>query len=218
MKGLLKNNLLTVWANAKVFSIFMLIIGIFIVAVSSQPFQICYGMIGIVGFSVNAIAVVKNEFVSKWGKYKLTLPVKRADIVKSYFFNQIIWMLAGTLFVGIEIGLSWLLHGCPFDQPIDALTMAALGISISLFMGAMFFPLFYLGGAERSDVFLVITLLCAFGIDWIIVTVTNELFNKLLGPGIPTILLGASVLIICSFIAFCVSYPLTVRIFNKKEY
>lgn len=218
MKGLLKNNLLTVWANAKVFSIFMLIIGIFIVAVSSQPSQICYGMIGIVGFSVNAIAVVKNEFVSKWGKYKLTLPVKRADIVKSYFFNQIIWMLAGTLFVGIEIGLSWLLHGCPFDQPIDTLSMAALGISISLFMGAMFFPLFYLGGAERSDVFLVITLLCAFGIDWIAVTVTNELFNELLGPGIPTILLGASVLIICSFFAFCVSYPLTVRIFDKKEY
>lgn len=218
MKGLLKNNLFTVWANAKVFSVFMLIVGIFIVAVRSQSFQIGYGMIGIVGFSVNAIVVAKNEFVSKWGKYKLTLPVKRADIVKSYFVNQVIWMLVGTLFVEIEIGLSWLLHGCPFDQPIDALSMAALGISISLFMGAMFFPLFYLGGAERSDVFLVITLLCAFGIDWIIVTVTNELFNELFGPGIFTILLGVSVLIICSLLAFCVSYPLTVSIYNKKEY
>ena len=83
MKGLLKNNFFIVWANAKVFSIFMLIIGIFIIAVRDQSFQIGYVMIGIVGFSVNAIAVVKNEFISKWGKYKLTLPVKRSDIVKS---------------------------------------------------------------------------------------------------------------------------------------
>lgn len=214
MKGLLKNNFFIVWANAKVFSIFMLIIGIFIIAVRDQSFQIGYAMIGIVGFSVNAIAVVKNEFISKWGKYKLTLPVKRSDIVKSYFINQVIWLLAGILLVGIETGLSWLLHGCPFDQPIDTLSLVALGISISLFMGAMFFPFFYLGGAEKSDVFLVITLLCAFGIDWVIVNVTNELLE----PGIFNIILGASVLIICSLLAFCISYPLTVSIYKKKEY
>lgn len=214
MKGLLKNNFFIVWANAKVFSIFMLIIGIFIIAVPDQSFQIGYAMIGIVGFSVNAVAVVKNEFVSNWGKYKLTLPIKRADIVKSYFINQVIWLLAGILFVGVEIGLSWLLHGCSFDYPIDTLSLVALGISISLFMGAMFFPFFYLGGAERSDVFLVITLLCAFGIDWVIINVTNELLE----PGISTVILGASMLIICSLLAFCISYPLTVCIYKKKEY
>ena len=106
------------------------------------------------------------------------------------------------------------MHGCPFDQPIDTLSLIALGISISLFMGAIFFPFFYLGGAEKSDVFLVITLLCAFGIDWVIVNVTNELLE----PGIINIILGASVLIICSLLAFCISYPLTVSIYKKKEY
>ena len=214
MKGLLKNNFFTVYINAKIFSVFMLLLGIFVIAVPSQSFQICFVMIGIVGFSVNAIVVVKNEFVSKWGKYKLTLPVKRADIVKSYFINQIIWLLAGTLFVGIGVGLSWLLHGCAFDQSIDALTMFALGVSISLFMGAIFFPLFYLGGAERSDAFLIIALLCAFGIDLVIVTVTNELLE----PGITTILLGVAALLGCSLLAFFISYPLTVSIFKRKEY
>lgn len=99
-----------------------------IIAYRKRDFQIVYVMIGIVGFSVNAAAVVKNEFISKWGKYKLT--------------------------------------------------MAALGISISLFMGAMFFPFFYLGGAERSNVFLGIALLCASGIDLMIVTVMNELLDR----------------------------------------
>ena len=214
MKGLLKNNLFTVWANVKVFSVFMLILGVFVIAVRSQSFQISYVMIGIVGFSVSAIVGVKNEFVSKWGKYKLILPVKRADIVKSYFINQIVWLLIGILFTGIVMGISWLLHGCPFDRSIDALTMAALGISVSLFMGAMFFPLFYLGGAERSDVFLVITLLCAFGIDLVIVTVINELLD----PGITTILFGAVALIASSLLAFVLSCLLSAFIFRKKEY
>ena len=214
MRGLLKNNVYTVWANVKVFAIFMFILGIFVIVVCSQPFQINYAMIGIVGFSVNGTAGVKNEYVSKWGKYKLTLPVRRTDIIKSYFVNQIIWLLIGTLFIGTVMGLSWLLHGCPFDQPIDALTMFALGISVSLFMGAMFFPLFFLGGAERSDVFWVIALLCACGIDVVIITVINELLE----PGITNILFGSFALITCSVLFFMLSYFLSAFIFRKKEY
>ena len=214
MKGLLKNNVYTVWANVKVFSVFMLVLGIFVVAVRSQSFQISYVMIGIVGFSVSAIVGVKNEYDSKWGKYKLTLPVKRTDIVKSLFLNQIIWLLSGTFFTGIVMGISWILHGCPFDRSIDALTLVALGISVSLFMGAMFFPLFYLGGVERSDVFLVITLLCSFGIDLVITTLINELLD----PGITTILFGASALIASSLLAFVLSYTLSVFIFKRKAY
>lgn len=214
MKGLLKNNIYATLSNAKVFSGFLILSGIFVVAVISQSLQIGYVMIGVIGFSINAITVVKNEFTSKWGKYKLTLPVKRADIIKSLFLNHIIWLLAGTLFVGIEVSLSWLFHGCSFDQPIDILTMFSLGISMSLFTGAVFFPLFYIGGAERSEVFLIISLLCAFGIDFSIISIINNLQE----PGISSIVFGAVILIVCSILAFALSYPLTVCIFKRKEY
>lgn len=214
MKGLLKNNIYATLSNAKVFSGFLILFGIFVVAVISQSLQIGYVMIGVIGFSINAITVAKNEFTSKWGKYKLTLPVKRADIIKSLFLNQIIWLLAGTLFVGIEVSLSWLFHGCSFDQPIDILTMFSLGISMSLFTGAVFFPLFYIGGAERSEVFLIISLLCAFGIDFSIISIINNLQE----PGISSIVFGAVILIVCSILAFALSYPLTVCIFKRKEY
>lgn len=214
MKGLIKNNLYATLASARVFAVFMLLFGVFAAAVISQPLQIGYTLIGIVGFSVNAVAVSKNESASKWGKYKLPLPVRRADIVKSLFLNLLVWLLAGTLLAGIELGVSCLLHGCPFDQPIDILSMFALGISMSLFAGALFFPLFYLGGAERGEVFLVIALLCAFGIDLALITA----INNLLAPGILPILLGAPVLVLCSLLAFALSYPLTVSIFKRKEY
>ena len=163
MKGLLKNNFYAAWANAKVFVVFLFLFGAFTVAVVSQSLVIGFVLTGIIGFSVNAAAVTKNEFVSKWGKYKLTLPVRRADIIISLFLNLAAWMLAGMVFAVAVTGLSWLLHGCPFDNSIDMLSMFALGISMSLFTGALFFPLFYLGGEERSEVFLVISLLCAFG-------------------------------------------------------
>lgn len=214
MKGLLKNNFYAAWANAKVFVVFLFLFGAFTVAVVSQSLVIGFVLTGIIGFSVNAAAVTKNEFVSKWGKYKLTLPVRRADIIISLFLNLAAWMLAGMVFAVAVTGLSWLLHGCPFDNSIDMLSIFALGISMSLFTGALFFPLFYLGGEERSEVFLVISLLCAVGIDFTIISVWNELAQ----PGIRSIVMGAAVLVGCSLLAFVLSCPLTVQIFKRKEY
>ena len=214
MKGLLRNNFFAVCANAKVFSIFMLLFGIFTVSVISQSLLIGFVIIAIVGFSASAISISKNEFVSKWAKYKLTLPVKRADIIISAFINQIFWLLIGMFFAGTGMSLSWLLHGCLFDQPIDILSMFALGISISLFMGAVFFPLFYLGGEEKSEIFLVISLLCAFAVDFTIISI----YNNLSEPGVISILFGNAVLLTCSLIIFALSCLLTISIFKRKEY
>ncbi len=214
MKGLLKNNFFAVCSNVKVFTVFMLMLGIFVVAVISPSLLIGYVLLGIVGFYVIAITSIKKEFVSKWGKYKLTLPIKRANIIKSYFISQLIWLFVGIAFAGASISLSWLLHGCPFDQSIDTLSVFALGISVSLLTGAFFFPLFYSGGEEKSEVSLVISLLCGIGITLGIISI----LNLYLTPGLATVLIGAVVLIICSLLVFALSYPLTVRIYKKKEY
>ena len=214
MKGLLKNNFLAVCSNVKVFSVLMFLLGIFVVAVISPSLLIGYVLLSIVGFSVIAVTSIKKEFVSKWGKYKLTLPIKRADIVKSYFISQFIWLLVGLAFAGASISLSWLLHGCPFDKSIDTLSVLALGICVSLLAGAFFFPMFYLGGEEKSEVSLVISLLCGIGITLGIIST----LNRFLTPGFTTVLIGAVVLILCSLLLFALSYPLTVSIYKKKEY
>lgn len=212
MKGLLKNNFFTVWANAKVFSIFMFVWGIGVIIIPNDTFQMWYVLIGIVGFSINAASGIGNEYTSKWGKYKLTLPVKRTDIVKSLFLNQIIWLLVGLLFSGIGITLSFLLHGYSYDQLIGMLGMFALGICISFFMGAMFIPLLYLGGEEKSIVFLVITLVCSFAIASVLFNIT------IFGIAGVTALFGIALIIICSALIFALSYPLTLCIFKHREY
>lgn len=63
MKGLLKNNLYATRSNAAVFSIFMFILGIFVVAVISRPLLIGYVLLGMVGFSVNTITSIKKNLL-----------------------------------------------------------------------------------------------------------------------------------------------------------
>ena len=203
MKGLFRNNFFAVWINAKVFLIFMLLFAIVVTIIPAQTLQMYFIMIGIVGFSVIAATAIGNEFSLKWGKYKLTLPVKRTDIVRSLFLNQIFWIIVGTLFTGIASGLSYMIHGFSFDQFSGIFRLFILGISISFFMGAIFIPLIYLTGEDKIVVFLIISLFCAVGIS-------AMLFN------IP--LFGNVIIITCALLLFAVSYPLTVSVFKRKEF
>lgn len=203
MKGLFRNNFFAVWINAKVFLIFMLLFAIVVTIIPEQTLQMYFIMIGIVGFSVIAATAIGNEFSLKWGKYKLTLPVKRTDIVRSLFLNQIFWTIVGTLFTGIVAGLSYMIHGFSFDQFSGIFSLFILAVSISFFMGAIFIPMIYLTGEDKIVVFLIISLFCAVGI-------AAMLFN------IP--LFGNAIIITCALMLFAVSYPLTISIFKRKEF
>lgn len=218
MKGLLKNNFYAVRSNVKVFAAIMLLLGVFVVAMDNDVQTLINGymLLGMIGFSINAIASLRKESAGKWSKYKLTAPIKRSDIVKSYFISQLIWLFVGMLFAGVGVSLSILLHGYPFDRNTDILMLFIVGIGISLFMGAIFFPLFYLGGEDRNEVFLVISLLCGIGIIMGLATAVNIFF----GPHMTTlqVLSGAAIIFACALLAFMLSYPLTVGIFKKKEF
>ena len=68
MKGLIKNNFYATLSGAKTLSIVMILTGAFIVAVISQTLLIAYIILGIIGFSETALAIVRDECSSKWGK------------------------------------------------------------------------------------------------------------------------------------------------------
>ena len=62
-------------------------------------------------FSINATVGIGKDYVSRRGKYKLTLPVKRAKIVKSYYIHQLIWLFVGAMFTGTSFVLPLYLGG-----------------------------------------------------------------------------------------------------------
>ena len=205
MKGLLKNNFYATLSNAKVFAVIMLLLGIFVVAIDKKDTSLIIGymLLAMIGFSFNSIASLRKESNGKWSKYKLTTPVKRSAIVQSYF-------------AGIGAALSIMLHGFPFDRNTDIFMLFVAGVGISLFMGAIFFPLFYMGGEERNEVFLVISLLCGIGLVMGLTTLINTLFPA---PMTATqILLGGAIIFVCALLAFVISCPITAYIYHKKEY
>lgn len=218
MRGLLKNNFYAALSNVKVFSAIMVLLGIFVVAMDNKipSLIIGYMLLVMIGFSFNSAASVHKENATKWSKYKLTTPIKRADIIKSYFISQLLWLIVGMAFAGTSVILSIALHGYPFDRNTDVFMLFVVGLGISLFMGAIFFPLFFWGGEERNEVFLVISLLCSAGIMIGLTTLINMFFPSRITT--LQIILGGIILLSCGIMAFILSYPLTVVIFKKKEY
>lgn len=126
------------------------------------------------------------------------------------------WLVVGMLAAFAGMVLSAVLHGFPFDRSIDILMVFVVGTGISLFMGAFFYPLYYIGGGERNEATFIVSLLCAIGLTVGIARVINLLF----GPKMNTIqtVIGAGILFACAIVLFIVSYFLTVSIFQKKEY
>lgn len=218
MKGLLKNNFYATLANVKTFSIFMILLGAFVVVMDNKipSLIIGYTLLCMIGFSLSSITSLRKENATKWSKYKLTIPVKRTSIIQSYFMSLLLWLIVGMVFAGIGVALSIMLHGFPFDRNTDIFMLFVVGIGISLFMGTIFFPLFYLGGEERNEVFLVISLLCGIGLVMGLTALINTLFPTRMTT--IQIILGGVIILASASLAFVLSCPLTAYIYYKKEY
>lgn len=218
MKGLLRNNYYAALSNTKVFAIIMVLLGIFVVAMDNRipSLVIGYMLSVMIGFSFVSITGLRKESAAKWSKYKLTTPVKRADIVSSLFLSQLLWLGVGAAFAGICAALSIAMHGYPFDRNTDIFMLFVVGIGISLFMGAIFFPLFFWGGEERNEIFLVISLFCAIGIIMGLTSLINSCFPA--GMTTSQLILSGIIILACGILVFALSCPLTIFLFRKKEY
>lgn len=216
MKGLLKNNYYAMLPNTKVLLIVVSFLLVLNIGLKNQILMISYVLLCMIGFPLNSVTSLQKESVTKWNKYKLTMPVTRAAIVRSYYVSLLLCLSVGIVFAGVGIVPAIMLHGFPFDKNIDIFMLLVAGASSSLFMGAIFLPLFYSGGEERGEMFLVISVLCGIGIViGIIVCI-----NILVPPPVTTmqLILSGIGMLVSALIIFAVSYPLTVAVYHKKEY
>ena len=104
-----------------------------------------------------------------------------------------------------------------FDKNIDIFNFYVLGIGISLFTGAFFFPLFFSrNGEERNEAFLAISLLCGIGIIAGLATLMNAVFPTPMSNA-QIIIVGIIIMAVAVF-AITISCFLTISIYHKRDY
>ena len=111
MKGLLKSCFFGIKGNLRVIGAAAVILG-GICLIMGDP-----SAVGIFPFlpapvlGAASVACLRRESASRWSRYKITLPVRRKDIVKSQYISHGICALAGMACAGIFLCLALIIHG-----------------------------------------------------------------------------------------------------------
>lgn len=219
MTGLLKNDF---YAVAELMGVgFILIIGLGAVLLISGDVTI---LIGFTVLSVPAVAIIsisgfQREGASKWGKHKLTFPVRRADIVKSQYINHALWSLLGLAAVSAFVGGAVLIHGNIYFYYgfRDAITLILTGGVLAFLIGSISYPLYYALGADKATIVTAASVLGSIGIVFGLSSLMSALSTGSYVTdsqyyGNLAVIVGATAAIYLS------SFFIAVSIFKKREY
>lgn len=211
MKGLFINNFYSSIGNIKLFLTIVLAAAAFVLVTGNSTAQELFVYITITALSINAVVSSRKDAISNWNKFEITMPVKRKDIIKSKYLSYVFWLGIGTALALVVTMVTMLIHGNSnlLYGMSNFYSMFVLGIGISLFTGALFFPFAYLVGIDKSETILIISVLFAIGLAVIILNVLNQFITDFI------IRMVAFVIIYILFFAF--SYTLTLGIYLKKE-
>lgn len=213
MKGLFLDNFYKTIGNMKIFAFLVLAAGTAVLITGNDTLLELFVYIAITALSANAIASMRKDADVKWNKLELTLPVTRSDIVKSKYISYLFWVLTGLVIAAVFTALAVAIHGDMFFVygRRDTISLFTLGTAIALMVGALFYPLAYLFGIDKSETLLVISVIGSVGLAIFFIWVTNLIETLSYYTR-----LGIFALIIV--IMFCISYLLTNVIYREKEF
>lgn len=218
MNGLLRNNFYSSIDNARIALGFLAALGLVLVVSGSAMLLSVLTLAVAPILALLAVASLRKESFSKWSRYKLTLPVRRCDIVKSYYFSHLFWCLGGTLVAAVFLMLTLLVHGDHYFYYgfRDAFTLVLGGCILAVLIGVIAYPLYIVLGHARTEVVLLVSCAGAIGIVLglslliNIFTGSNDINN---GTYYGSLAVISFVTVILCFMSYC----LTVRWFAHKE-
>ena len=147
------------------------------------------------------------DYIAKWDRFGLALPVSRAQVVLARYLTTALLLGLSALLLAVLGLLAWALGGLD-DAPVYGLTAAVMLLNAALL------PLVYRFGAERARILL---LLVIGGAVLVVVTVIKAagalppgLFQlPLWAPAAVALIIGAALMVL--------SYFISLAIYNKKE-
>lgn len=142
MRGLLRNNLYGVIENIKIVFAFITVMGIVLLFSGETTLLNIFSLLTAPMVAVLTISCLRKESASKWSKYKLTLPIKKTEIIKSQYFSHLFWSLIGIVIVSVFMSITVLIHGNQYFYYgfRDAVTLVLGGGVLAILIGAVSFP------------------------------------------------------------------------------
>lgn len=211
MKGLFLNNFYSSIGNIKLFLIIVLTVAVTVLVTGNPTALELFVYIATTALSVNAVVSSRKDAVSNWNKFEITMPVQRKDIVQSKYLIYVFWLAAGVILALAVTSVTMFIHGnrSLLDGMSNFYSMFVLGIGISLFTGALFFPVACLAGIDKSETILIISVLLAIGLTVLILYGLNQFISNFV--------VRMAAFIIIYLVFFAASYVLTLGIYSKKE-
>lgn len=219
MMGLLRNNFYGAISNVKLFLVLDMALYVVLLVSGNDSLMTILSIVTAPAISLLAISGLRKENSSKWGRYKLTMPVTRRTIIKSQFLIHFVWTGLGAAGAAVFMLLTVLIHGnLYFAYGLrDAATLILCGGVLSILIGAVSYPLLYLCGTERTEAILIVGVTVSIAI----VFALTMGINAFLGPGNVTnaeYYISVAIILGISLVLYAVSYFATIAIFEKKEY
>ncbi len=219
MIGLLKNNFYAVIENIKLIFMLVLLLGVITFITGNANLINIFSLFSTPTISILTFLCLRKECSSKWNKYKLCMPVKKSDIVKSQYFSHILWSCIGVITVSIFLAITIAIHGNKYFYYgfRDAITLILGGGIISLLIGSISYPLYYVLDYEKTEAIAIISTV----ISLVFIIGISILINIFFGCGnVSDIQYYTSlfVILILTFIILLTSYKIAVSIYSKKEY
>ena len=218
MNGLMRSIFYETLDSIKISVLLLLIIGAVLLATGNESLLLAFSVAVPPVWSALMFSSLRKEDMSRWGKYKLTFPVKRREIVQSQYIAHVAGSLFGVLVSTVFMGGTVLIHGNRYFYYgfRDAVTLIAGGAMIALMMGAISYPLYYLWGSERAELILAVGILGSAGVILALTGLANYLSD---GPVTDAeYYMNLIVDMVITSVMYGASYILSIRLFQKKEY
>jgi len=166
--------------------------------------------VGVLPYLIMIRMGAKNQL--KWEKFQVSMPVKRKNLVASFYLSILIATIAGFLLCGVILGIGLIIHEGLLEYVIEtSFAQVSYVIGIALLMGSLLMPIGSTKFAEnKGELFFTICLGGAVAIALLIQWIGGRV-------GLASAIISLSQIVIAA-VVFVISYHVTSKIFAKTDF
>lgn len=217
MKGLLLKDFINLKKNTKIFAIFILVYGFMAFIQKDSTF---FSSILTMLYALLTMTTYSYDEMAKWDGYALTMPVSKANMVQEKYLLIFLVTLIGTIVNLIfTIAINAELKS---DSLFNGMQVSLIGAAIVILFYCITLPIITKLGIEKARyIFIVIYVIPFFAVTFAVKVLkknSNQIPQELVRVFNFTVQYIYIILPVVLILGLCISYIISLRIYEKKEF